>query len=123
MDKAFIGYTDSKGVIKTVSVNDQGSLDCLGVEINENFKDLSDVKDLVKSSIDYVEDGEAVYMDNLTELSTYDYEFIEYNDKADFIDDMEADTYYYLFENDRWYVSKPNLSDFQELEAILEAEY
>ena len=122
MASAYIAYTGKKGLIKCVSVEQGGEIDELGIQLMEYFKDFSDVRELTQSSLEYIEDGEAVYLYDLSDLSNEDYEFEEYVDKDDFTNSMWP-TYYYLFENDRWYVAKPNCEEFKELETVLEEEY
>lgn len=123
MTRGYIGYVKRNGVIKCVSIDDDVEIDQVGIELNEYFKDLSDVKELVKSSISYVSEDEVNYTDDLEYLTEDEYEFIEYDNKKDFIDEMEPDTFYYLFENDSWTVAKPNSNEFKELEIVLEEEF
>jgi hypothetical protein len=123
LSNAYIGYTEKNGNIKTVFVQYDGSLDLLGIELNEYFKDLSDVKELITTTISTIEDGEVNYVGDIDEMSDDDFECTVYQDKEEFVDDMDADTYYYLFENDQWYVQKPARNEFRELDIVLEEEY
>lgn len=122
MANAYLAYTGKKGLIKVVSVEQNGEIDELGIQLVEFFKDFSDVKELIVSSLDSVEDGEPIYLYDLSDLNDDDYEFEEYTDKDDLMNSMWP-TYYYLFENDRWYVCKPNCEEFKELETVIEDEY
>lgn len=120
MTNAFIAFSNSKGVIKSVSVACNGEIDVLGVELLEYYKDLADVKDLVITSIDYIESGEAQYLDDPEDEDSYEFE--EFDSKQDFIDEM-WNCNYYLYEKNIWYIRKAGSDEFLELETVLEEEY
>jgi hypothetical protein len=123
MAKTYIAYTKKNRTIKVVSVEYDGEIDELGIQLSENFVDLVDVMDVVRTSISDIKDGEVNYADELDESSDDRNEYSEYDSKADFMEDLSADTYYYLFEKDNWYVCKPNQSEFQELDVVIEEEF
>jgi hypothetical protein len=116
----YIGYSKKNGVIKMVSIDDDVEIDQVGIELNEFFKDLSDVKDLVKTSIGYISDGEITYIEDLEFLTDEEFEFVEYENREDFICDMEPGMIYYLFENNTWTVASRDSSEFKELDTLLE---
>jgi hypothetical protein len=123
MATAYVAYTKPKGIIKSVSVESSGEIDELGFQLNDYYKDLSDVKELISSSIDYIDDGDVVYFEDLDDVPEELYEYEEYEDKEDFVNHMSGSAYYYLFENDKWFVCKPNQDEFNELESVIEDEY
>lgn len=120
---AYIGYIKRNGVIKSVSYHSEGAIDELGINLNEYFKDFSDVKELVTTSIDYIDEDSVEYLDDADLEHDYEGEFEEFDNEADLIENMDTHSYYYVFKNDTWYVSKPNWNELKELEVILESEY
>jgi hypothetical protein len=120
MASAYVGYTNKNKTIKCVAVKYDGGLEHLGIELSEFFKDKTDVKDMVKSTIKYISDGDVEYYDSLEYLTEADYEFFEYENEEDFIDDFEPDTFYYLYDKDIWYVYRANSEEKEELDVVLE---
>lgn len=116
----FIGYTKKNHVIKLVNYITDGSIDELGINLNEYFKDIVDVKELVTTTIDYIDEDIVEYLEDSNE---FDGIYEEFNNETELIESMDSQSYYYLFKNDTWYVSKPNWNKFEELELILDSEY
>jgi hypothetical protein len=120
MSNAYIAYVKKNGTIKSVYASTDGAIDCLGIELYENYKCMSEVKDLVKFTISSIEDGEVEYMEELQYLNEDEYEYELYENKSDYISDMDNVSYYYLYEGNTWIVSQPNQSNFLELEDEIE---
>lgn len=123
MQRANIAFIQKNKTVKSVTVLHDTSLDLLGVELNDYFKDLSDVKELVVSTIEYIDSGEPQYVVDIDACEEEDLETTIYDNREEFIDDIDPDTYYYLFENDCWNVCKPGHNEFRELEIVLDEEY
>jgi len=132
MANAYIAYTKPNGVIKSVRYFGEGSIDELGVCLIEYIKDTSTVKTILQDSIRFMYDGIIEYMDEADEFDISEVSlmidesectFEEFDGKDDFINDMNAIDFYYLYENNTWYVSKPNFYDFKELEVVIEEEF
>lgn len=113
----YIAYKNKKGFIKSVEYHGDGSLDELGTTLYEYFKDLSDVKTIVKTTVDYIDEDTVHFFDEETS------EFMEYENTLDFIEDIDGCSFYYLFLDDAWHVSKPNFYEFKLLEEVLEEEF
>lgn len=123
MAKAYIGYTNKNGSIKSVVVEQGGEIDELGMQLNDYYPDLMMVKDLVRHSIYKVEDDEVEYTDPVDESPEERNEYSEYDSKEEFMEEMESDCYYYLFWLNKWFVCKPNCAEFFDLETVIEEEF
>jgi len=121
--KAYIGYTNKNGSIKSVVVEQGGEIDELGVQLNDYYPDMMMVKHLVRNSIYEIKDGDVDYTDPVDESSEDMNAYSEYDSKEDFIDEMEADCYYYLYWLNKWVVCKPNCNEFHDLETVIEEEF
>lgn len=124
MANAYIGYAKKDGTIKSVKVIEDGDIDKLGVTLVEYFGNYTDVKDTIKSTIISFNEDEVEYVNESDDMSLEDdNEYYIYDTLEDFVEDMNSSSFYYLFANNMWYVSKPDESKLHDLEQVIEEEY
>lgn len=115
--KAWIGYIRKDGTIKCVFVHNDGDIENLGQHLINYYTDISNVKDLVKGEIDYVNE------DEFERYAGDEDDYLNYEDATELAKDMNTTDYYYLFDlKETWHVSKPNHFKFYDLETVIEEE-
>lgn len=110
----FVGMVGKKGLIKVVEYLGDGDFLSLGVELNDYFKDVTDIAAMVKTTIEYVDDG---YVYPVEEESKA---FEEYSDMDDFLDSVDIDEDLFYIYNSGWFVLCEDYDELTELEIVLE---
>lgn len=111
---AVIAYTYANGQIKSINVDGDGDIESLGMNLVEYFANSTNAKSLIKGSIIRLDEDVPEF---------YDDETLSYDNLEDFKEDMDSVSYYYLYQEGTWMVSKPNNYNFKELEDVIEEEF
>lgn len=112
----YIGAKKKNGSIKVVEYLGDGELETLGVLLHEFFKDIIDVKTILKTTVDFIEDDE-VFHAVLEEGEKNVFE--EFEDIDDLVENMDSNDFYYIFTN-VWNVVGETFPALTELETALE---
>jgi hypothetical protein len=118
----FIGVTKKKGSIKVVEYLGDGEIEYLGIELYDYFKDISESKLIVKTTVDFIEDGEIEFYtefedDGDSVISRVYEEYINFKDLEDSVD--FSDDLYYIYDGS-WKVIGKQFETLTELEFILD---
>lgn len=113
--QTFIGYMNKKGFIKTVEYIEDGSLDVLGITLYDYFKDLSDVKRILKTTVDAIEEEDVYFVEDDDGINAYE----EFESLEDFLESVDHTNIYYIYRT-TWHVIGGSVQELTELETILD---
>jgi len=111
----FIGIINKKGIIKVVEYLGEGDLTILGVELMEYLKDRTDAARIVKTTVDYIDDGYIYHIDD--DHNVYE----EYEDVDDLLQSIDIEeNLYYIYDNCWMVVGYCLYDELTELDCVLE---
>lgn len=112
----YIGARKKNGNIKVVEYLDDGTLSCLGVTLYEYFKDISDVKRIMKTTVELIEEDEITF-DQYEDTKVYQ----EYEDFEEMMDEIEPEDNCYIYDGVwKFYSESENTNELTDLDLILE---